>query len=248
VLHFTDRQDNETLLFVGHGGDLTPLDQRLVELFCTNVSIAFENLHLADDLFDSQLEMVYLLAGAAETRSQETANHVRRVGQIAELLGRVAGLDPALCERLRYAAPLHDIGKIGIPDAILGKAGAHSPEEAVIMRTHAELGAKLLGDSRRPVLRMAAEIARNHHENWDGSGYPAGLAGAAIPIAGRITAVADVFDALGSRRCYKEPWPTDRIRAFMTEQRGRKFDPLLIDRLLANWDEALAIRASLPDR
>jgi response regulator RpfG family c-di-GMP phosphodiesterase len=143
---------------------------------------------------------------------------------------------------------LHDIGKIGIPDAILGKAGAHSPEEAVIMRTHAELGAKLLGDSRRPVLRMAAEIARNHHENWDGSGYPAGLAGAAIPIAGRITAVADVFDALGSRRCYKEPWPTDRIRAFMTEQRGRKFDPLLIDRLLANWDEALAIRASLPDR
>ncbi len=248
VLHFTDRQDNETLLFVGHGGDLTPLDQRLVELFCTNVSIAFENLHLADDLFDSQLEMVYLLAGAAETRSQETANHVRRVGQIAELLGRVAGLDPALCERLRYAAPLHDIGKIGIPDAILGKRGAHSPAEAVIMRTHAELGAKLLGDSRRPVLRMAAEIARNHHENWDGSGYPAGLTGDAIPIAGRITAVADVFDALGSRRCYKEPWPTDRIRAFMTEQRGRKFDPLLIDRLLANWDEALAIRASLPDR
>jgi response regulator RpfG family c-di-GMP phosphodiesterase len=248
VLHFTDRQKNETLLFVGHGGDLTSLDQRLVELFCTNVSIAFENLHLVDDLFDSQLEMVYLLAGAAETRSQETANHVRRVGQLAELLGRVSGLDPALCERLRYAAPLHDIGKIGIPDAILGKPGAHTPEEVAIMRTHAELGAKLLGDSRRPVLRMAAEIARNHHENWDGSGYPAGLAAEAIPIAGRITAVADVFDALGSRRCYKEPWSSARIRAFMAEQRGRKFDPRLIDLLLANWDEALAVRASLPDR
>jgi len=248
ILHFTDRQKNETLLFVGHGGNLTALDQRLVELFCTNVSIAFENLHLADDLFDSQLEMVYLLAGAAETRSQETANHVRRVGQLADLLGRAAGLDAALCDRLRFAAPLHDIGKIGIPDAILGKGGAHTPEEAAIMRTHAELGAKLLGDSRRPVLRMAAEIARNHHENWDGSGYPAGLIGDAIPIAGRITAIADVFDALGSRRCYKDPWPTDRIRAFMTEQRGRKFDPALIDRLLANWEEAIAVRASLPDR
>jgi response regulator RpfG family c-di-GMP phosphodiesterase len=116
------------------------------------------------------------------------------------------------------------------------------------MRTHAELGARLLGDSRRPVLRLAAEIARNHHENWDGSGYPSGLAGDAIPIAGRITAVADVLDALGSRRCYKDPWPADRIRVFMAEQRGRKFDPMLIDRLLMHWDEALAVRASLPDR
>jgi response regulator RpfG family c-di-GMP phosphodiesterase len=192
--------------------------------------------------------MVYLLAGAAETRSQETANHVRRVGLIAELLGRAAGLDPALCERLRYAAPLHDIGKIGIPDAILGKRGAHTPEETAIMRTHAELGARLLGDSRRPVLRMAAEIARNHHENWDGSGYPGGLRAESIPMSGRITAVADVFDALGSRRCYKEPWASERIRTFMTGQRGRKFDPFLIDRLLAHWDEALAVRASLPDR
>jgi response regulator RpfG family c-di-GMP phosphodiesterase len=247
VLHFTDRQKNETLLFVGHGGDLTALDQRLVELFCTNVSIAFENLHLADDLFDSQLEMVYLLAGAAETRSQETANHVRRVGVLAELLGRVSGLDSGICEQLRYAAPLHDIGKIGIPDAILGKRGAHTPEEAAIMRTHAELGARLLGDSRRPMLQLAAEIARNHHENWDGSGYPAGLAGSAIPIAGRITAVADVFDALGSRRCYKEPWSAERIREFMLEQRGRKFDPRLIDGLIEHWDEAVAVRASLPD-
>ena len=247
VLYFSDRQRSETLLLVGHGGDLTALDQRLVELFCTNVSIAFENLHLADDLFDSQLEMVYLLAGAAETRSQETANHVRRVGLLAELLGRAAGLDTAVCEQLRYAAPLHDIGKIGIPDAILGKRGAHTPEEAAIMRTHAELGARLLGDSRRPVLRLAADIARHHHENWDGSGYPGGLAGAAIPIAGRITAVADVFDALGSRRCYKDPWPEERIRTFMHEQRGRKFDPMLIDRLFAHWDEALAVRAALPD-
>jgi len=248
VLRFNDSRNGETLLFVGEAWRLSPLDYRLVELFCTNVSIAFENLRLNDDLFDSQLEMVYLLAGAAETRSQETANHVRRVGQLAELLGRAVGLDPVECEQLRYAAPLHDIGKIGIPDAVLAKRGAHTPEESEIMRTHAELGARLLGDSRRPVLKLAAEIARNHHENWDGSGYPAGLAGNAIPLSGRITMVADVFDALGSRRCYKESWPTEQIRAYMLDQRGIKFDPELIDRLMAHWDEALALREMLPDR
>ena len=248
VLHFGDSRDGESLLFVGDAWHMTALEYRLVELFCTNVSIAFANMRLSDDLFDSQLEMVYLLAGAAETRSQETANHVRRVGLLAEMLGQAIGLDAKTCEHLRYAAPLHDIGKIGIPDSVLAKRGAHTPEEAAIMRTHAELGAKLLGDSRRPVLRLAAEIARNHHENWDGSGYPAGLAGESIPISGRVTMVADVFDALGSRRCYKEPWATEDIRAYMLDERGRKFDPTLIDRLIANWDEALAVREKLPDR
>ncbi len=248
VLHFGDSRGGESLLFVGDAWHMTALEYRLVELFCTNVSIAFANMRLSDDLFDSQLEMVYLLAGAAETRSQETANHVRRVGLLAEMLGQAIGLDAKTCEHLRYAAPLHDIGKIGIPDSVLAKRGAHTPEEAVIMRTHAELGAKLLGDSRRPVLRLAAEIARNHHENWDGSGYPAGLAREEIPISGRVTMVADVFDALGSRRCYKEPWATENIRAYMLDERGRKFDPVLIDRLIAKWDEALALREKLPDR
>jgi len=248
VLHFGDGSGGESLLFVGDAWHMTALEYRLVELFCTNVSIAFANMRLSEDLFDSQLEMVYLLAGAAETRSQETANHVRRVGLLAEMLGQAIGLDAETCEHLRYAAPLHDIGKIGIPDSVLAKRGAHTPEEAAIMRTHAELGARLLGDSRRPVLRLAAEIARNHHENWDGSGYPAGLSAEAIPISGRVTMVADVFDALGSRRCYKEPWATEDIRAYMLDERGRKFDPALIDRLMAKWDEALALREKLPDR
>ena len=248
VLHFGDGRGGDSLLFVGDAWHMTALEYRLVELFCTNVSIAFANMRLSEDLFDSQLEMVYLLAGAAETRSQETANHVRRVGLLAEMLGQAIGLDAETCEHLRYAAPLHDIGKIGIPDSVLGKRGAHTPEEAAIMRTHAELGAKLLGDSRRPVLQLAAEIARNHHENWDGSGYPARLSGEDIPISGRVTMVADVFDALGSRRCYKEPWATEDIRAYMLRERGRKFDPTLIDRLMAKWDEALAVREKLPDR
>ena len=115
------------------------------------------------------------------------------------------------------------------------------------MRTHAALGAQLLGQSRQPILQLAAEIAASHHEDWDGGGYPKGLAGEAIPISGRITMVADVFDALGNKRCYKEPWPAERIRAFMLEQRGRKFAPAVVDCLLEHWDQALALRLELPD-
>ncbi|MCW5577524.1 MAG: DUF3369 domain-containing protein [Dokdonella sp.] len=247
VLHFTDSHQTESLLFVGEAWNLSPLDFQLIELFCTNVSIAFDNLHLNDKLLSSQLEMVYLLAGAAETRSQETARHVHRVGRLAEMLGRALGLPDKTCADLRYAAPLHDIGKIGIPDTILNKRGPHTEDEAATMRTHAALGAQLLGQSRQPILQLAAEIAASHHEDWDGGGYPKGLAGEAIPISGRITMVADVFDALGNKRCYKEPWPAERIRAFMLEQRGRKFAPAVVDCLLEHWDQALALRLELPD-
>ena len=247
VLHFTDSQQTESLLYVGEAWDLTELDYRLVEVFCTNVSIGFENLHLNQELFDSQLEMIFLLAGAAESRSRETAAHVRRVGELAGFLAKRYGLDETTCDFLRYAAPLHDIGKIGIPDAILNKPGKHTPDEAVVMRRHAELGHQMLERSPRSVLKLAADIALSHHENWDGSGYPRGLRGEDIPVSGRITMLADVFDALGSDRCYKDAWEWERIRAFVVEQRGVKFDPKLVDLLLEHWEEAVAIRTDLPD-
>ncbi|HZW51959.1 MAG TPA: HD domain-containing phosphohydrolase, partial [Rudaea sp.] len=192
-------------------------------------------------------EMVHLLAGAAETRSWETAAHVKRVGMIAELLGQFYGLDEKTTNALRTASPLHDIGKVGIPDAVLNKPGAHTPEEMTIMRTHAELGARLLSMSQRPLLQLAAEIAMTHHENWDGTGYPRGLSGEAIPIGGRITMLADVFDALGSRRCYKEPWSAEDIRAFIVEQSGVKFEPRLVELLFENWDRVQSVRGQLPD-
>jgi len=247
VLHFIDSHHSESLLYVGEAWDLSDLDFQLVEVFCTNVSIAFENLHLNQELADAQMETICLLAGAAESRSQETANHVKRVGEVAEFLARAAGLSRVESENYRFAAPLHDIGKIGIPDAILNKPGQHTPEESAIMKTHAAIGHRMLSDAKRPLLRLAAEIAMSHHENWDGSGYPAGLSGEAIPLSGRITMLADVYDALGSRRCYKEPWPAEQVRAFILEQRGSKFDPNLVDLLLLRWDDAEAIRARLPD-
>ncbi|MCB1609005.1 MAG: DUF3369 domain-containing protein [Xanthomonadales bacterium] len=247
VLHFTDSHRTESLLYVGETWRLSELDYRLVELFCTNVSIAFENLHLNQELFDSQLEMVHLLAGAAETRSKETANHVRRVGLIASRMAKLYGLDESTCSLLRFAAPLHDIGKIGIPDAVLNKPGPHTAEETKVMRKHAEMGAQLLTGSRRPVLKLAAEIAKEHHENWDGSGYPQGLKGEEISLGGRITALADVYDALGSDRCYKRAWSPDEVRAFISEQRGGKFEPRLVDLLFENWDLFESVRSELPD-
>ena len=247
VLHFTDSNQRESLLYVGEAWDLSELDFRLVEVFCTNVSIAFENLHLNKELSGAQMETIYVLAGAAESRSQETASHVMRVGELAELLARGIGLSAQEAENYRFAAPLHDIGKIGIPDAILNKPGAHSAEETAIMRTHARIGHEMLSQARRPLLRLAAEIALSHHENWDGSGYPRGLAGEDIPLSGRITMLADVYDALGTRRCYKEPWPAQEVRDYILAQRGLKFDPALVDILLDNWDAAEAIRARMPD-
>ena len=247
VLHFVDSQHGESLLYVGDAWNLSDMDFRLVELFCTNVSIAYENLHLNQELFDSQLEMICLLAGAVETRSKETANHVKRVGMIAEALALAAGAESKVAESLRFAAPLHDLGKIGISDAVLNKPGLHDADERKVMQTHAELGANMLSESKRPLLRLAAEIARNHHENWDGSGYPRGLRGEDIPFGARVVALADVFDALGSQRCYKEPWPEADIRKYLLEQRGIKFDPSLVDVALAHWDKLMSFRRDYPD-
>jgi len=247
VLHFTDTLHGESLLYVGETWDLSELDYKLVEVFCTNVSIGFENLHLNQELVEAQMEMICVLAGAAESRSQETAAHVRRVGVLAELLGRHSGMSALEAENLRHAAPLHDIGKIGIPDAILNKPGSHTPDETEVMRTHAAIGHQMLSQSKRGIFIMAAEVAMTHHENWDGSGYPVGMKGEEIPLPGRITMLADVFDALGSQRCYKEPWPSDKIKDFIREQSGIKFDPMLVDLLFTHWDEAELIRAQLPD-
>jgi response regulator RpfG family c-di-GMP phosphodiesterase len=247
VLHFIDSEERESLLYIGENSALGEVERKLIEVFSANVSMAFENLHLNQELVDSQLEMIWLLAGAAETRSRETANHVKRVGLMSEMLGHAYGLDFKASEALRLAAPLHDIGKIGIPDAILNKPGPHTPEEAVVMRSHARLGAQLLASSRRPLLQLASQICLEHHENWDGSGYPNGLKGEDISLEGRIVALADVFDALGSARCYKDPWTLVRIRAFISDQVGRKFDPRLVTLLFENWDEAESLRQRFPD-
>ncbi|MDQ2694842.1 MAG: DUF3369 domain-containing protein [Pseudomonadota bacterium] len=247
VVAFPNRAGREHVLYVCGDQPLSVPDFQLVDLFCRNVAIAEENIALKQEIEDTQKEIVYLLSEAIEKRSRETGNHVRRVGEYARLLARLAGLSPEEAELLLLAAPLHDAGKIAIPDAILNKPGRHTPEESEVMRRHAALGQELLYGYRRPLLLAAARIAGEHHEKWDGSGYPAGKAGEDIHIYGRITALADVFDALGSDRCYKQAWPLESILDFLRHERGRHFDPRLVDLLLDNLDDFIAIRDRFAD-
>lgn len=203
---------------------------------------------LQKELLETQEETIDLIGDAIEGRSRETANHVRRVAEVAAFLGARAGLDPEEVQGLRRAAPLHDVGKVAISDAILAKPARLDADEFEQMKRHAALGAELLGRSRRPVLQLAALIAGTHHERWDGTGYPKGLAKEAIPLVGRLVAVADVFDALLSRRCYKEPWPADETIAYFQAERGGHFDPALVDLVVAHRDELLDLRSRYPDQ
>ena len=190
-------------------------------------------LHRAlTELEIAQSETVRRLSMAVEFRDEDTGAHIERIGRFSTLLAEQAGLDGELCERLGYAAPLHDVGKVAIPDAILLKPGPLTAEERAIVETHAEEGHRLLRGSSSSILDMAATIALSHHEKWDGSGYPRGLAGEAIPIEGRVVAIADVFDALTTDRVYRSAYTVDQAVELLREQRGRHFDPVLLDTFL----------------
>ena len=170
-------------------------------------------------------------------RSRQTGDHIQRVAEISYMLAKFLKMPAEEVGRIRLAAPMHDLGKVGIPDAILNKPGRFTDDEYAIMKTHSEIGYKMLSNSKRKLLRFAASIARSHHERWDGKGYPFGLAGEAIPLAGRICAVADVLDALSSPRCYKQPWSEEKVKAEFQKQRGGQFQPELVDVLIDHWDE-----------
>ncbi|MCO4762861.1 MAG: response regulator [Myxococcales bacterium] len=209
---------------------------------------AVANLEAAGtELRVSREETIQRLARAAEFRSDETALHIRRMCLYCELLARHAGHPEEWCELIRIASPMHDIGKIGTPDSILMKKVRLTPEEFEIMKQHAEIGYRILNGSSSDMLELAAEIARSHHEKWDGSGYPAGLVGEEIPISGRICAIADVFDALTSKRCYKPEFSVEKARAIMDEGRGKHFDPNLLDLFWTHIDEVLEIKAAYVD-
>lgn len=183
------------------------------------------------ELESAQIEIIERLARAAEFRDDNTGQHTERVGHMAALLARELGLTDAQVSLIRRAAPLHDVGKIGIPDAILLKLGNLTPAEFELVKTHTTIGARILSASRFALLRLAEEIAFSHHERWDGAGY-AGLAGDQIPLAGRIVTVADVFDALTQKRPYKPAWPVEEAVAEVDRQRGRQFDPAIVDAFL----------------
>lgn len=206
-----------------------------------------EIVNIHKEIEDTQKEIIYKMGEIGESRSRETGNHVKRVAEYSKLLALLAGLGKKNAELLYIASPMHDIGKVGIPDSVLNKPGRLNEEEWEIMKTHSEIGYKILKNSKRPILRAAALIAYRHHEKWDGSGYPCGIAGEKIHIFGRITAIADVFDALGSDRAYKKAWELERILELFKSERGKHFDPNLTDIFFNNLDKFLEIREKYKD-
>ena len=199
------------------------------------------------ELRETRLEIIRRLGRAAEYKDNETGLHVIRMSNYARLLAVQLGLPERFCELVYNAAPMHDIGKIGIPDAVLRKPGKLDAEEWALMQRHAEFGAEIIGEHPDPLLQLSRSIALTHHEKWDGSGYPNGLAGEAIPIEGRIVAVADVFDALTSVRPYKQAWSTADAMAYIEEQAGKHFDPELVRQFLHILPQVNEVREQYPE-
>ena len=206
------------------------------------------DLEVAHDLARRfQLEAITRLSRAAEFRDDDTAMHIQRMSRYSELIARQMGAGESACRRILISSPMHDVGKIGTPDKILLKPGKLSTEEFEIMQRHTEMGFRILDGSGSDLLEEAAVIAISHHEKWDGGGYPRGLQRLEIPEPGRIVAVADVFDALTSRRVYKPAFSVERAVEIMTDGRGSHFDPEILDLFLGNLDEALEIRERFAD-
>ena len=223
-------------------------DSRMLDLLIECITINYRNLRLRELIDRNQREIIYRLSEVVETRSKETGLHVKRVSLYCELIAKLLGLPKGEQDMLKRAAPLHDIGKIGIPDRILNTPGKLDPDEWAIMKTHSKIGYDMLKDSDLQLFRTAGIIAYYHHEKWDGSGYPLGLKGEEIPLYGRIAALADVFDALGSDRCYKKAWALEKIIKLIREESGHHFDPKIVKVFLEHLDEFIKIRDMQQDQ
>lgn len=195
---------------------------------------------LNQEIIDTQQELIFTMGQVCETRSHETGQHVKRVAEYSYLLAKLYGFEQL--DLMKQAASMHDIGKVAIPDSILNKPGALTDEEWATMKTHSHLGFKMLSVSQRPLFKLAATITLEHHEKWDGTGYPYGIKGEEISVAGRITAVADVFDALGAMRCYKPSKSLEEILEIFQQERGRHFDPDMVTLFFDHLDDFIAIR------
>lgn len=233
--HFESKEFSEVAThFVNLGRELQERESRIKE--------AAKKFDLLNGEIDTTLqETMFAMGVTEERRSQETYNHTRRVVEYCRLLGRYYGLNENDIHLLVIASPLHDVGKMGIPDSILLKPGPLDETEREIMKMHAQMGYDILKHSQRDAILAAATIAHQHHEKWDGTGYPKQLNGENIHIFGRIVAVADVFDALMTKRPYKDPWPIEKVREFFEQEKGKAFDPVLVDLLFDNFEEFIAL-------
>jgi response regulator RpfG family c-di-GMP phosphodiesterase len=247
VGYFQTKSGKKHLLFLKSCAHLTKLDRDLIRIFSNNVAVAFDNLLLNREIVDTHKEMLLRLGEVLENRSKETGKHAHRVAIFCYLLALKAGLSRDDADLLRLVAPMHDVGKVAIPDEILFKPGRLTHEEFEEIKPHTTIGHDIFKSSDRRIMKAAAIVAQQHHEHWDGTGYPNGLKGEAIHIFGRITGLADVFDSLTHWRIYKDRWHIEKVVNLIRDQRGRRFDPQLVDIFLRNVDEFEAINDRYPD-
>ncbi|MGM0519513.1 MAG: PAS domain S-box protein [Campylobacterota bacterium] len=234
-------KDNKTVYFISTVIPIKDKRNNIIEYMGVRLDIT-KIIELHNELDTTQKETIYKMGEIAESRSKETGHHVKRVAKYSKLLALKAGLSKQEAELLEFASPMHDVGKVAIEDSILNKPGKLTKEEFENMKNHTTIGYELLNSSSRDTLKAASIVAYEHHEKWDGTGYPRGLKGEDIHIYGRITAICDVFDALGSERPYKKAWELDRILNLFKEQTGKHFDPRLIKLFFDNIHEFLKIR------
>lgn len=237
VWYYKSLNKIELYIFIEGKDLISELDLRLLGLYLNSFSLVFERFLLNQDMLKTQKEIIYTLGEVVETRSDELVNHIRRVSEISYLMAQKYGLSEEDCEMLRDASPLHDVGKVAIEDSVLKKPGKLTDEEFNRMKEHTEIGYKILSKSDREILKIASEVAYYHHEKWDGTGYPEGLKEEDIPVYARIVAAADVFDALLHKRVYKDAWSIDQVVELFQRERGRHFDPKVVDILLRDIDE-----------
>ncbi len=223
---------------------LTQDGLRLVRATAAQAAIALSNALLLDELKKAQLDTIYRLAKVAEFKDRETGEHIKRMSNVSMYIAEALKKDPDFTELILYASPMHDIGKVAIPDSILLKPGKLTVEEFEIMKTHTTIGAEILKDADTELLKVARRIALYHHEKYDGTGYPEGLKGEDIPVEARIVAVADVFDALVSKRPYKEPWPPEEALKFIVSQKAKHFDPAVVQAFVQVYDRIISMYRS----
>ncbi|WP_331346005.1 DUF3369 domain-containing protein [Cellvibrio sp. UBA7661] len=247
VGYYHTNENTQSVLYTRFHEAHNAQQDEILKLFAANITLIFQNLHNREHIQETQKELLLVLGDAIEQRSKETGSHVRRVALMCELMALKLGQSSEYAEILKHASPLHDIGKIGIPESILHKPGKLNDEEWEVMKTHAQIGYDLLQGSTRTIAKMGARIAVSHHEHWDGNGYPNGLKGEDIPLEGRIVAIIDVIDALGSERSYKKPWQESEIIQYVSERRGKQFDPAIVDAALELFEAFREIRRNLPD-
>ncbi|OKY27792.1 MULTISPECIES: HD domain-containing phosphohydrolase [Thalassotalea] len=247
VGYYETSSNASSVLYIEFEDDAEHFRSNLAELFATNVALILESLTKQHELELTQKELLCIVGEAIERKSQKASAHVKRVAEICALVATKLGLEDKLVAAIKIAAPLHDIGKVAIPNNILQKPDQLNEQEWQLMKSHTVVGSDLLERSKEKISRIAARMAKYHHENWDGTGYPDGLEGENIPLEARIMAIADVFDSLGTKRVYQKQWDNKDILQFLQEQRGKKFQPELVDIFIKHFDEFTQIKENIPD-